>query len=429
MFQNLRNILFWIYDEFRNPSIKDNIEEISNILNSKTKYKTDNYRKNILSHAIKTTQFYSKLKNDSSIDEFPVINKNIIRDNFNKFISNKFDRNQLKSVITSGSTGTPFKIFQDKGKLLRNTSDTIYYARLAGYKIGQRLYYLKIWNEINRKGPFTRFMQNIIPIDVTNQSDTFFKDFVQELQEDKNDKSFLGYVSAFERLCKYLEKTDIKNVSSNVKSVVTMSEMLDKRTKRMIEKYFDCEVIARYSNVENGILAQQLRGKGENYYLNTASYYFELIDINSNSPVSLGKPGRIVVTDLFNYGMPIIRYDTGDIGVLDEDDTGKKVLSKIEGRKMDMVYNTDGKLVSSFVITNNMWKYSEIKQYQFIQESNKSYCFKLNLEKEFNREKELIDEFKKYFGLDAEIRVEYVTGIPLLSSGKRKKVVNRMNQK
>ena len=54
------------------------------------------------------------------------------------------------------------------------------------------------------------------------------------------------------------------------------------------------------------------------------------------------------------------------------------------------------------------------------------YLFKLNLNAEFKREKDLINEFKNYFGEDAIIAVEYVNEIPLLNSGKRKKVMNLM---
>ena len=64
-------------------------------------------------------------------------------------------------------------------------------------------------------------------------------------------------------------------------------------------------------------------------------------------------------------------------------------------------------------------------QYQFIQTGEKEYEFILNLEEEFSREQELIEEFKGYLGLDAIIKVSYVDGIPLLNSGKRKKVINK----
>jgi phenylacetate-CoA ligase len=70
--------------------------------------------------------------------------------------------------------------------------------------------------------------------------------------------------------------------------------------------------------------------------------------------------------------------------IVDWDENRQRIiLSKVEGRKMDLVFNTNGNLVSSFTITNNMWLYPEIKQYQFIQTDKKNYLFKLNLEGKF----------------------------------------------
>jgi phenylacetate-CoA ligase len=73
-----------------------------------------------------------------------------------------------------------------------------------------------------------------------------------------------------------------------------------------------------------------------------------------------------------------------------------------------------------------MWKYRELAQYQFIQLSEKKYQFKLSSPNKFDREKELVEEFRGYLGSDAEIKVTYVEEIPLLASGKRKKVVNML---
>jgi phenylacetate-CoA ligase len=73
-----------------------------------------------------------------------------------------------------------------------------------------------------------------------------------------------------------------------------------------------------------------------------------------------------------------------------------------------------------------MWKYTEIEQYQFVQKDVRKYVFKVCVPGIFNREQELISEFKSYVGDDADFTIEYVNEIPLLQSGKRKKVVNEM---
>jgi phenylacetate-CoA ligase len=139
--------------------------------------------------------------------------------------------------------------------------------------------------------------------------------------------------------------------------------------------------------------------------------------------------GRIVITDLFNYSMPMIRYDTGDIGMFENLPTKSNpfpVLKNIEGRKMDSVYDTKGKIISSFVIYFYFYKYYPLlKQHQFIQIGKKEYLIKLNTYTgSFEHEQKLIESIQEDFGKDAFVKISLVNEIPSLSSGKRKKVVN-----
>lgn len=217
-------------------------------------------------------------------------------------------------------------------------------------------------------------------------SDVAIEKLLSELNEDHSTIGFLGYASAYDAICKFLDRNKHIRMNANVSSAIAMSEGLNDYTKKAMEKHFHCSCISRYSNVENGMIAQQMPGITNEFYINFASYYVELLNLENNNTCSLGKPGRIVVTDFYNKAMPLIRYDTGDIGTMGERImNGKKfpVLEKIEGRKMDMVFNSNGDLVSSFTITNGMWKYTELNQYQFIQKGKKEYHFKLNCDQPF----------------------------------------------
>ncbi|MBW1296539.1 hypothetical protein GBO31_13575 [Aquimarina litoralis] len=89
-----------------------------------------------------------------------------------------------------------------------------------------------------------------------------------------------------------------------------------------------------------------------------------------------------------------------------------------------MIRNTSGEILStSILLVIN--KYKQVKQRQIIQKAEKEYLFKLKTEsKVFDKEFEFINEFKEYLGEDADIRIEYVSEIPLLSSGKQRAIVN-----
>lgn len=425
--EKIRNLLFWVIDLLEGSKVAKHYYEIvtTNKGYPDTKDFPEKKLAKLLHHAVTTTNFYSA-HNNVSINHFPVINKNIIKENEDMFISTSFEKASLSRVVTSGSTGTPFCVYHDSAKKLRNTADTIYFGKKAGFELGQKLYYFKIWNDINKKSRLNRWSQNIEACNVFGLSDSAIVELLNRLNNDKSTIGLLGYASAYDAICRFLDNSKGFHIRANVKSAIAMSEALNEYTKDAIQKHFNCSCISRYSNVENGMIAQQSTS-GNEFYINFASYYVEVLNLENNDTCPIGKAGRIVVTDLYNFAMPMIRYDTGDIGVMNERIVeGKKIplLEKIEGRKMDMVFNTNGDLVSSFTITNGMWKYTELSQYQFIQTGKTDYLFKLNCSQQFGRELELISDFKNIFGKNSIITVEYVDEIPLLNSGKRKKVMN-----
>lgn len=428
--EKLRNYFFWILDALRGFPVKNHLNDIKSTMDKGSVDIDDKKLINILKYACHTTTFYSKFDYKEGISNFPIIDKNLIRDDIDAFMSNQFTSKERIATITSGSTGTPFKTFQHKDKKYRNTADTLYFASLAGYQLGNKLYYFKIWSEYNKKSSLVQKTQNIVPIDVLNLK-ARAKDVIKEFNKNQSPISFLGYVSAFETLCKSLEKENNLTTTLKVASIITMSESLNEYTSKMGKYFFKCPVLSRYSNIENGILAQQTLDSDEYFLINRASYFVEIIDFESIEVLPYGNLGRIVVTDLYNKAMPLIRYDTGDLGIMDIkviNGIEYQVLTRIEGRKLDQIYNTKGELISSYIVYKNMWKYTEIEQYQFVQKNKNKYVFRITMDGMFNREKELKEEFLTYLGDDADFSIEYVKEIPLLASGKRRKVVNEFMQ-
>jgi len=433
--EKFRRSAFWINDRFNGGRVAYHYKDLNSTLDSPGRKSLDLQQsmvlKTLLHHAVNTTRYYSGYKNFRSTDDFPVINKSIIRENFADFLSSGYNVTELHKVTTSGSTGAPFTVYQDKVKRARHQADNIYYSEIAGYKIGTRLYYLRVWNELNRKSPIRRLMQNIIMVDAGNLSDESFESLISRIRSDNSTKSLLAFSSTYEALSHFLAKNP-GHGSLNVSSIITMSEALPDGAKQILQKAFNCPVVSRYSNMENGFLAQQCIEENNEYHLNEASYFFELLHPDKDEPVGAGIPGRIVVTDLFNYAMPMIRYDTGDMAILEERSLcGKpgRVFSRVEGRKVDFIYDTRGNLLSPHVITNTMWKYSsEIRQFQFIQNGRDLYLIKLNCsESSFTRDEELASELRNYLGKNAVISMDFVDEIPLLASGKRKKIICNYN--
>ena len=432
LLEELRSLAFWFSDFLKGSTIRNHYRDISRYMINSTREERknlhDKYLSDLMEHAVENCRFYEKYKGIQNLSDFPVVNKSIIKENQSLFRAENFRDKKLFDVTTSGSTGTPFKTSHDSNKKQRNYADTIFFAGLAGYNIGQRLIYMKIWVRKKMRNSMEYLLQNIVPVDVIQLNDTEIGLLIKRMEQDRSTFSILGYSSALELICRFLDRNKSQVVKTRVKSIISMSETLNEYTRTTMEKYFGVPVVSRYSNLENGIIAQQLPDSNGRYLVNTASYHIEILDMYSDDSVNDGLPGRIVVTDLFNYAFPMIRYDTGDIGSFEPaTDNTKRYFLSVEGRKLDLLFDTSGNLVSSYLVYKNMWQYTEIDQYQLIQESANRYTFKINCRSKFLKENQLIDEFKLYLGKNADFRVEYVDEIPLLESGKRKKIVSRLS--
>ena len=432
MFLNqMRHKTFWLLDNLKGGAINDHLKEIEFSLDNPnsdraTKLKTY-YMKRIFKHASETTPFYYSYKNAEQLSDFPIIKKTTIQNNFENFQSSDFKDKENFKVSTSGSTGVPFVLFQNQEKRHRNHADVIYFLHQSGFEIGQRLYELEVWRDHNKKSKLKSWLHNIVQFDISRLPDSKIETLLSLLKSDKQSKKILlGFASAYEMISQYLEKNNIFLKDLNITSAIANSEYLNSYTKTTLAKHLNTTVLSRYSSEEIGIIAQQTLHSPDSFVLNHASYYIEILDFDTDRPVKQGEYGRIVVTDLFNYAMPIIRYDTGDIAKLTMNKDGVSQLAEIEGRRMDVIYDSKGTLVSSFVVYTKFYKYyTLLKQYQFIQQGEKDYEVILNLQGDyFEFENAMIEDIKSDFGQDANVTISYVNEIPALASGKRRKVIN-----
>lgn len=257
-------------------------------------------------------------------------------------------------------------------------------------------------------------------------SDDCLEQMKQAIMERKP-RIVLAYASTIVALAKYMKRTGNPKQGFSLKSVLTMSESISDGDRKLAENVFGCTVYRRYSNMEMGILGQDM-GNGSDYHLNWGSYYFECLKLDSDEPAKPNEIGRIVVTDLFNFAFPMIRYDTGDLGVMESAPGEWPVLKDIFGRRVDSVYDASGALINPYSITNSMWGIEYIKQWQFLQTDFGMYTIKVNSDDGEVNEKHLIAILKNILGISSQIAIEYVEEIPVLASGKRKYITNKMER-
>lgn len=421
----IRALVFWTLDFLRGGTVRKYCKEILDYLEN-NQGENEKQLEYILSYSVDNVEFYKKYRGFSKLQDFPVIYKMTLREHEDEFLAPQYDKKKLYVEETSGSTGTPLRVYQDPIKRKRATADTIVFSKIVGYDLGTRLYYSRVWNNRNRKTFIEAKKQNIIMHESANLSDKDLQELLNQLEADTTKKSVLIFASTLAALYQYMVTNNL-STTAKVEVFITVSESLALEVRHGIERIFNSKVVSRYSDSECGILSQQCINEDE-FHINKGSFYIELLQLDNDEPVVEGEVGRIVVTDLYNHAMPLIRYDTGDLGILSHQPRckhGTKVFTRVDGRRIDSVLSTSGDILSPYIIINTFWKYTELKQYQFIQNSEKNYELKLNqVEGALVREREILDDIKTYVGHDADITVTYVDEIPSLSSGKRKQVVN-----
>jgi phenylacetate-CoA ligase len=426
---NARQALFWSLDYVSGAPIHNhlrNIQQVSRDGSVLAEHQTKQLQ-SLLNHAVQTTDYYKNYDSSGRIEEFPVVNKNIIRDSFERFESTTFKGKKLKTMQTSGSTGTPFRVVQNASKRQRVLAELIEFNALAGYRVGTRYAFVVSAGSIHREKPIGLFMKNKVEFSVYTLDLNSAETQRQILLKDKQIEVIIGNPSVIYDLARHIIAQGDHPSSFGVKGVLCISEQLYPNMRDTIRKAFDCPVLSRYSNEECGVLAYECPTCGR-YHLNTASYFFETLAFDRDEPTSPGTSGRIVVTDLYNYALPMIRYDTGDIGLIVSSDCPQfctPILQSLEGRRVDTVYDTSGRRLIIFAFDATFERLgSLVKQFQFVQEGKTRYRLRLCVNETFSQEQSVVEQLKKILGDDAQIEIDYVEEIPVLNSGKRKYIVS-----
>ncbi|MBO5454663.1 MAG: phenylacetate--CoA ligase family protein [Clostridia bacterium] len=424
--EKLRYCAYWCLDSLKGKPVKKHLDEITKIMedSSLVKEHQEKQFKKILTYAADNVEFYKNYDKNSKLSDLPVITKQTLKDNYEKFQSPEFTESDVVVMSTSGSTGTPFKMWQDRNKRNRVFAEMMYFWGTAGYKIGMKYVFFRVWTNKNKKSKLSAFARNLIMKDIVSLDKENLESIRCMLKKNKKIKMILGYASTLENLANYLLECNDTPDMFKIKTVISGSEVLTEDTREKLKKVFGCLVVSFYSNQENGTLAIECVDNKE-FHVNDASYIIELLKPDCDEPVEPGEEGRVVVTDLYNRAMPVIRYDTGDMAVSKKEAECKwksNVFASISGRRDDMLYATDGTPISSHTFGVYMWQYNKLKQYQFIQNGEKEYIIKLNGADMYSDD-ELTDFFKGVLGNDATIEIRRVDGIPVLASGKFKRTV------
>ena len=306
-------------------------------------------RKEIVDYHLKNNKSYQEFTGKKSIEnwnEIPIMTKKEFQKPLQERLSNGFTPKNVYVNKTSGSSGDPFIFAKDKFCHALTWTNIINRFGWFGIDFNSskqaRFYGIPLDFIGNKKERLKDFLKKSYRFPIFDLSDKILEKVLLKFQNKKFDY-INGYTSSIVLFAKFLEKKNIvlTSVCPTLKCCVVTSEMLFEEDKTLMEKQFGVPVVNEYGASELDLIAFQ--NSNDEWQINSETLFVEILDENNNV-LPLGKEGRIVITSLYNKAHPFIRYDIGDIGILDEKSTLKKpILKKLIGRTNDIAVLPSGK--------------------------------------------------------------------------------------
>ena len=364
-----------------------------------------------------------KFKSLRDLQQIPLLDKESIRKNPEQFIADHRSTIHGSWRQTTGSTGTPLKLFLDSNCHINKYAATLRAYHWAGYSPGKRAFLL-VDPEGLKKDFRYRLTSNSIVFDTRSVNPENAVKFYPLLKRFKPNY-YIGYGRAFLHLYKYLVESNL-NIASP-KSMVHYGENLQENDRLRLEEVYHTKVYNFYSHREDTVIAAEPEpGKK---YLMEDFFYPEIID-NASQVVEEGT-GELIGTGFYNYTMPLIRYKTTDILTIKRYTEANRhkftEVEKIQGRVNDKIVTSDGR--EFYFMGVPVLNIPGIIASQFIQHKIDKVNVKLLTDKDFNMESiaQVKRNLTEYADGKVVFDVEIVDQFEERGRGKRPVIISRLN--
>ena len=220
-------------------------------------------------------------------------------------------------------------------------------------------------------------------------------------------------------LARYCLAHDIRVPS--LKTVYSQGEVLSDDARAACREAWGVEVVDNYSAVEAGQLAFQCPDQ-PHLHVQSESAVVEILDADGR-PCPPGTVGRVVVTPLHNFAMPLIRYAIGDLAEVGESCACGRtlpVIKRVLGRTRDMLALPGGERRFPFYGQNVFTDFPALIQHQIVQKGYDEIEVRLVAQRRLaaDEEERLRASIEKGLGLSVRIAFSYCESIERSPSGK-----------
>lgn len=388
---------------------------------------TERFLNELIAFVVTHNNYYKKLlgkKKQPRLQDFRILTKAIISKHFDDLKSHGV---QEKKFLNSsgGSTGIPQTFLQDMEFSSWSQATQTYYYRQMLHTDYANVPKVILWGserdtfkQSDLKGKVTNWLTNTTFLNTFNQTEDGWLRYIDEINRAK--PYFIkGYAGSLHQIAKVAKEHNHK--LWRPKFLYSSAEMLRDFMREDIEGVFGAKVHDFYGSREVGAISGECE-KGRKHIF-TFNNFVEIVDMDNN-PVEPGRVGKILITTLHNYSMPLIRYEIGDTGAISNEpcDCGVNLpwFSELKGRITDHFTTRTGTLVHGEYFTHLFYYRPWIKEFQVTQEDYEVIRVAIIKQGTVNKNdiEDITEKIKYIMGESCVIRWDYVSSIPKTPQGK-----------
>lgn len=390
-----------------------------------------------LTYSVSNVEYYKKYELEMAgmdisnildkYDSLPILKKQDVVKNRDSLISSSFEKSKLIERRTGGSTGETLSFYVSDTDLVISNALLHRGWHRGGYRLGNKIAIIAggslVSKKLNIRTKITDYFLSYRRFSSYGVDEKKLEEYCLELNRFK--PLFLrGYASSLYLLANYIAKSK-SELNYKLSAIFTTSEMLSFEQRCFIEKVFKAKVFDGYGLDDGGLTAFECQ-YNDGYHIDIDRSYLEVV--NDSGKLVFGEVGRIIATNLTEKGMPLIRYETGDLGILTPRvcKCGEEnyLLTSLSGRTTDTL-DFGGTLIGGPVLTVLMGQTSA-KQYQFIQTSENSLQINIVSDDKFKKDEMLIRQSLESHVENISVTFNYVD-IIVPVEGKKHKFILRLD--
>ena len=391
----------------------------------------------LLAHAEARVPYYRELfrslgirsrdiRNLQDFAQLPVLTKDIVREHQRELIRDDVPLEELSPHYSGGSTGVPLTFYRDRSYMDASDAGTFRNLQQSGWRPGEMIAFFWGGNERLYAMPRWEFelrqrLRRMYQFDPFHSGPAEMERWLEKWKELKASVA-LGYASTIARFAEYIEMSG-RGVKP-LRGVFTTAEKLYPQQRAVISRVFGCRVYDCYGSSEvQNIAAECPHGR---MHINADFVVLE-VDSNTTNPTSETSP--FLVTSLWNYTMPFIRYRNEDCGALVEGecDCGNSFpLMKLNvARVSDNFILPGGRVVHGEFFTHLMYGSEGIANFQFHQTAPDAVTLLIVPGRGSQAAREhtirtAVEQIRTLAPAKIKVEVREVDAIPLSSAGKHR---------